>query len=659
MNQQMVHAGNDDNNATIYLKTPGNPSTRYPLVFEEIGDGLQYAAPKSGNIPVRITYQTEEINGHVRIKVLLTATEDIYFHLEQEIETPFRHDECQFYLPGFWYRHNLRSPQEAPSFHTSDSWLIREDRLSAPLTGIYNEKTGDYYTVARIDDFSHEALTTHKEGEIILSGRSSIGYSGFLNKEGKATLAFGFPFHEAPKTYIRKLTLSPEVMAFHHLPKNESMELVWEMVKDNGKDFSAFVEKVWNYSYDLYRPQAVTTPYTPQIMKETMTNFVTDSYVDKQELPYLSGVHLRTDDCISSGIAEIGFVGRVLLNSFNALEYGEQQGRKALVDITQNIFSGYLQHGFNAGGFFREVVNYDNQTEERNLSIRRQSEGLYAVLYYLQYEKSKGRKHPEWEQKVKQMLDIILTLQNEDGSFPRKFKEDLTIVDATGGSTPSATPMLVLSSIYFKDKRYLESAKRTANYLEKEIISKADYFSSTLDANCEDKEASYYATTALYHLALVSKGAEQQRFSDLAKRSAYFCLSWYYLWDVPFAQGQMLGDVGLKTRGWGNVSVENNHIDVYIFDFATILHWLAESYDEPRFADFAQVIQTSMCQLLPHDNHLCGVGKTGYYPEVVQHTNWDYGKNGKGFYNDIFAPGWTVASLWEMLTPERIRLFVK
>ena len=26
-------------------------------------------------------------------------------------------------------------------------------------------------------------------------------------------------------------------------------------------------------------------------------------------------------------------------------------------------------------------------------------------------------------------------------------------------------------------------------------------------------------------------------------RTAYFALSWYYLWDVPFAQGQMLGDL--------------------------------------------------------------------------------------------------------------------
>ena len=87
----------------------------------------------------------------------------------------------------------------------------------------------------------------------------------------------------------------------------------------------------------------------------------------------------------------------------------------------------------------------------------------------------------------------------------------------------------------------------------------------------------------------------------------------------------MLGDLGLKTRGWGNVSVENNHIDVFIFDFADVLNWLAKEYNEKRFSDFSQVISTSMRQLLPYEGHRCGIAKTGYYPEVVQHTNWDYG----------------------------------
>ena len=630
--------------ASISLKVPGNESEKYSLDMRQLkNDCSSYLLEPSKGIPMVITQRMEDMNGKLRINVSLTALEDVYFNFSEQLSTGFNHDDCQFYMPGFWYRRNLRSPKEAPSFHTSDSWLVREDRLSAPLTGIYSEKEKSFVTVSRIDNFANEVLSTHREGEIILSGKTSIGFTGFENQNGVATLSFGFPYREAPKSYIRKLTLAPAVEAFQSLRKGETMLLTWEILENKADDYSDFIRNAWEYSYDTYAP----------------VRFFVNSLVTGNSLTFNSGIHLRTADCQSNGQAEVGFIGRVLLNAFNAWEYSWQCGREDLKENSMKVFDSYLKNGFTQAGFFKESVNFDRGYEDPVHSIRRQSEGVYAMLHFLAYERENGRRHPEWEQKMKNMLDILLQLQHEDGSFPRKFHDDFTIVDNSGGSTPSATLPLIMGYKYFKDKRYLASAKRTADYLEKVLISKADYFSSTLDANCEDKEASLYAATATYYLSLITKGDEHRHYADLTRKAAYFALSWYYVWDVPFAQGQMLGDIGLKTRGWGNVSVENNHIDVFVFEFASVLQWLSKEYKEPRFAHFAEVISTSMRQLLPHEGHLCGIAKSGFYPEVVQHTNWDYGKNGKGYYNDIFAPGWTVASLWELLTPGRAEHFLK
>lgn len=628
-----------------------------PSNLQKMQDGM-YSCRASETLPLDIIRQVVDKDGKLRITVTLKALENVYFNYGEQIKTGYKHSDCQFYMPGFWYRRNLRSPKEAPSFHTSDSWLVREDRLSTPLTAAFNPASGTSMSVIRIDKFDKEALTTHKEREVILSGETSIGYTGFCNVDGMTVLAYGFPYKEAPKTYIRKLTLAPAVEAFQLLRKGDSISMTWEVSERNAADFSECVQRTWEYCYDTNRPKPVDTPYTVDRMKEVMSNFFVESYVGNTPTHYYSGVELETATCANTDVAEVGFVGRTLLNAFNALEYGKQQNRQDLVDNANHIFDTYLQNGFSPAGFFNEVVHYNRGFKETRHSIRRQSEGVYAILNYLNYEKQQKRKHPEWEKRIKGMLDSFLKLQNEDGSFPRKFKDDFSIVDASGGSTPSATLPLVMASKYFKDKRYLASAKRTVDYLEKELISKADYFSSTLDANCEDKEASLYAATAAYYLALVTKGEERAHYAGLAKKAAYFALSWYYTWDVPFAEGQMLGDIGLKTRGWGNVSVENNHIDVFIFEFADVLHWLSKEYNEPRFSDFAEVISTSMRQLLPYEGHMCGIAKVGYYPEVVQHTNWDYGRNGKGYYNNIFAPGWTVASLWELFTPGRAEQFL-
>lgn len=652
-----ANAAPEDISASISLKVPGNDAKQYPLALQKMQDGM-YSCRASETLPLDIIRQVVDKDGKQRITVTLKALENVYFNYGEQIKTGYKHPDCQFYMPGFWYRRNLRSPKEAPSFHTSDSWLVREDRLSTPLTAAFNPVSGTSMSVIRIDKFDKEALTTHKEGEIILSGETSIGYTGFCNVDGVTVLAYGFPYKEAPKTYIRKLTLAPAVEAFQLLRKGDSISMTWEVSERNAADFSECVQRTWEYCYDTNRPKPVDTPYTVDRMKEVMSNFFVESYVGNTPTHYYSGVELETATCANTDVAEVGFVGRTLLNAFNALEYGKQQNRQDLVDNANHIFDTYLQNGFSPAGFFNEVVHYNRGFKETRHSIRRQSEGVYAILNYLNYEKQQKRKHPEWEKRIKGMLDSFLKLQNEDGSFPRKFKDDFSIVDASGGSTPSATLPLVMASKYFKDKRYLASAKHTVDYLEKELISKADYFSSTLDANCEDKEASLYAATAAYYLALVTKGEERAHYAGLAKKAAYFALSWYYTWDVPFAEGQMLGDIGLKTRGWGNVSVENNHIDVFIFEFADVLHWLSKEYNEPRFSDFAEVISTSMRQLLPYEGHMCGIAKVGYYPEVVQHTNWDYGRNGKGYYNNIFAPGWTVASLWELFTPGRAEQFL-
>lgn len=652
-----ANAAPEDISASISLKVPGNDAKQYPLALQKMQDGM-YSCRTSEKLPLDIIRQVVDKDGKQRITVTLKALENVYFNYGEQIKTGYKHSDCQFYMPGFWYRRNLRSPKEAPSFHTSDSWLVREDRLSTPLTAAFNPASGTSMSVIRIDKFDKEALTTHKEGEVILSGETSIGYTGFCNVDGVTVLAYGFPYKEAPKTYIRKLTLAPAVEAFQLLRKGDSISMTWEVSERNAADFSECVQRTWEYCYDTNRPKPVDTPYTVDRMKEVMSNFFVESYVSNTPTHYYSGVELETATCANTDVAEVGFVGRTLLNAFNALEYGKQQNRQDLVDNANHIFDTYLQNGFSPAGFFNEVVHYNRGFKETRHSIRRQSEGVYAILNYLNYEKQQKRKHPEWEKRIKGMLDSFLKLQNEDGSFPRKFKDDFSVVDASGGSTPSATLPLVMASKYFKDKRYLASAKRTVDYLEKELISKADYFSSTLDANCEDKEASLYAATAAYYLALVTKGEERAHYAGLAKKAAYFALSWYYTWDVPFAEGQMLGDIGLKTRGWGNVSVENNHIDVFIFEFADVLHWLSKEYNEPRFSDFAEVISTSMRQLLPYEGHMCGIAKVGYYPEVVQHTNWDYGRNGKGYYNNIFAPGWTVASLWELFTPGRAEQFL-
>ena len=642
----------------ISIKQPGNPAA----VIQLQSQGGVLKAADGRALPLQISEQCVNDGDDQVYTITIKADATTYYNIGAALATGIKSADSEFYLPGFWYHRNLRSPKGAPAFHTSKSWNFREDRLSSPMTSVFDMANGKSVAIMRCIDRPQECLTTHQQGEIILSGETSLGYLGLDCDEQEAKLTFGYPYIETPKRYIRKLTLAAPVFAFAKIEKGETKTLKWRISQSEAKDFGQHVTMMWQRCFDSLNPQPLKARFTPEEMKKGLTNYFRQSYVGNFPLKYHSGHTLLTSDCKPFPEAQIGFVGRVLLNAFNAIEYGEQHGEQDLVTTGQEILESYLQHGLTSAGYFYDNVNFERgfPLDEKVVhSIRQQSEGVYAILLYLKYEKAHGRKHPEWEAKIKGILDGFLKLQKADGSFARKYKDDGSDVDGTGGSTPSSTSALVMGYRYFGKKQYLEAARRTVNYLEQNIISKSDYFSSTLDANCEDKEAAIAAVTATYYLAAVTKGKERQHYIDLCEKAAYFALSWYYMWDVPFAQGQMLGDLGLKTRGWSNVSVENNHIDVFVFELPHIVKWLGEQKGNTRFLQMHDVIFNSLSQLMPTPERLCGIALPGFYPEVVQHTTWDYGMNGKGFYNNLFAPGWTVASLWEMYSPTRTDDFLK
>jgi hypothetical protein len=640
--------------ATLLLKQPGNPSRQYTLTQQ----GNQLIAP--AQLPLTIAINEQQEGEDKVISIRIHATKQVYFNLGAMLPTSLKSDNCEFYLPGFWYHRNLRSPKEAPSFHTSKSWNFRDDRLSTPLTSVYDAQLRKGISVLRINNTSTECSPQLTEGEVILPGNTSVGFLGFDNESNEVKLCFGFPYIESPKRYIRKLTLAPSITTFQELEAGEERVLTWRIHQIEAENYGTFVSKMWQYSFDKMRPQPIAPRYSADEMKGQLTNYFRSSYVDKFPLKYNSGITLETENCNPYTEVQLGFCGRVLLNAFNEIEYGETHHQTDLFNMGQDIINSWLQNGFTAQGWFIDWVNYsEGMPKEFVHSIRQQSEGIYAILHYLNYEKKHGRQHPEWEKRTRQLLNNLIALQKSDGHFARKYNDAGEDIDASGGSTPSATSTLVMGYKYFKDKKYLLAAKRTIDYVEKNIISKSDYFSSTLDANCEDKEAAIAAVTSTYYLAMVTTGKERQHYIDLCKQAAYFALSWYYTWDVPFAKGQMLGDLGFKSRGWSNVSVENNHIDVFVFELPHIIKWLSSVTEEKRFEKMYDVIYSSLNQLLPTKERLCGIGKPGFYPEVVQHTTWDYGRNGKGFYNNLFAPGWTIASLWELYSPNRTVEFLK
>ena len=105
--------------------------------------------------PVEVRRQQRRLgpgdNALIEYQLTVKAkAEAVNFNVSTELDTDFPADDCDFLMPGFWYHRNLRSPREAPSFHTSRHWSVRDDRLSSPLSGAYNLMTGEGISVMRL-----------------------------------------------------------------------------------------------------------------------------------------------------------------------------------------------------------------------------------------------------------------------------------------------------------------------------------------------------------------------------------------------------------------------------------------------------------------------------------------------------------------------------
>ena len=72
-----------------------------------------------------------------------------------------------------------------------------------------------------------------------------------------------------------------------------------------------------------------------------MTNYFKEAFVDKYPLKYLSAGGMVVATCESPAWAEVGFIGRTVLNAFNSLEYGEKNNRADLVKISRKRLYPY------------------------------------------------------------------------------------------------------------------------------------------------------------------------------------------------------------------------------------------------------------------------------------------------------------------------------
>ncbi|QDV61682.1 hypothetical protein Mal65_08090 [Crateriforma conspicua] len=197
---------------------------------------------------------------------------------------------------------------------------------------------------------------------------------------------------------------------------------------------------------------------------------------------------------------------------------------------------------------------------------------------------------------------------------------------------------LVLGSELMQREDWMDSARRLADHtIDRHLTMAEPYWGGTLDARCEDKEGAW---AALQGFAALYESTGDKKYLDAAVHAADVCLSYLYVWDVDLPPGR-LADQAVKTRGWTDVSVQNQHLDVFGVVFTPVIWQLGDWTGDSRYHQLAQVMLVSCGQMTDL--------ATGVQGEQLFQTNYQQHDAGetiagmRGGYSEAWNIYWITA----------------
>lgn len=552
--------------------------------------------------------------------------------------------------PGLWYWGNRFTTAEAPSEHLGESWSFREDRLSIPAVCARTDTS----LLALFNTGLPEADAL--EGPVVSIEHMQIGSIAFIDEPSRKVLQYRRPYQETPYAYVGKYDLAPPVFSTILLEQEHPVEIEVTVCSSSDEGPTTVYDQLhWvnRIADQLYHPDSARRNITDEQILDVMKHYYRETYYDTgsgicgfvgKEMA-VSGKDLRRCEF------EVGFIGRVLRNAAFSIEYGLKTAASEYIAYGRSIINSFTAER-SASGWFREsYIGTERRWDEPDrFFLRRQSEGALAIVDACTWCIEKQPEDHIWYEHARTVAENIIQLQETGegalrGSIPFSFDDRGHILDDRRVSTPSAVPLLI--------EFYPGRALLAGEYVLRSMIDSVSFHSSSLDSHCEDKESGIIVLTAMCQL---HKLTSEKRWLNAAVKTADYVLSWYYCWDVPMPKDSLLGSLSFRTSGWGNVSVENNHIDCYLFDLPENLQYLSEQTQDAFYQRKADFIYDAIVErLLEREGHSAGIQQLGMIPEVVQHTKWNYGTGSKGSYNDISAFGWTHASIWEAV---RKRVFM-
>jgi hypothetical protein len=520
---------------------------------------------------------------------------------------------------------------------TARRFVMREDALPAPLFALaFNNGA----TVAVLDP-SPRGDTTVEESKlsnaVMTDARFQFGALGaWQDDDGPIELGFFFP--GTVTSYTGGGGEPPArrwVRRYHPVASDTVHTYRVEFRFGQDESFRDLTRDAWRWAWDTLKPPV--TYVDVELVRRVLTDHLVAQAATIDGRTAIPFVLSTVTDQLQWNwtMAAMGFVGKNIECADQLLREGDrdetergQKMRRIGLAVIASMIQALPTVPLPATG-------YDLATGKPHDHIwlapwlRNATEDMRVLMRAYRRERARGRQHSEWFTWVKSYVDWLVQQQREDGSFPRRWRPGSNeVAEASGTTSYSPVPLLVMMTEETGDPRYRQAAIRAADYVWANWGTRGLFIGGASDnPNITDKEAGMLSVEAFLSLY---DSTREPRWLERAKAAADFAESWIWIWNLPMPldadDAQLHWKKGVPTIGLqGITALGAGGADEY-------LDWAVPSYaklyrytKDPHYLDVARVLLHDTKSMLALPGRQYDMKGPGW-----QQEHWRLGPGGPG-----------------------------